>query len=167
MATRRESLGALRIARWRAPSNSEELDQSVLVCNADVSTRLLAAFEDHDGRHTADSELGCGDGRVVDVELPDADLPFEVIRNFLDDRTQNTARTAPDRAEIEEERKGGLEDLAVEVQIVDLQNICGGHGTPNLQRSQYYSDAAMSIAVAPYRNLAPIAAPGYHVNPSP
>jgi hypothetical protein len=25
----------------------------------------------------------------------------------------------------------------------------------------------MSIAVAPYRNLAPIAAPGYHVNPSP
>src|SRR5687767_3879725 len=80
----------------------------------------LAPVLEHDhGRDRADAEASSGDRIGVDVELYDADLVALLVRDFLEDRPDHPARTAPRRPEIDEHGGIRFQDLLLETLVCD------------------------------------------------
>src|SRR5688500_8671237 len=89
----------------------------------------LAAVLEHDhGRDRADAEAPSGDRVGVNVELHDADLVALLVRDFLKDRPDHPARTAPRRPEVDEHGGVRPQDLLLETLVCDdlwLSHYCG------------------------------------------
>ena len=74
----------------------------------------FAALENHQARDAADTVLDGGVRIVIDVELADLDFAIVLTGDFLDDRGDHAAGSAPDSPEIDQDGDLGLQDFLVE-----------------------------------------------------
>jgi hypothetical protein len=92
----------------RQPFQKIEVDQ------ARVLLGDLALFERNQSRNTANAEAG-GDRRLlVDIDLGEAGARLELLRRLVEDRRHHTARPAPGRPEVDDQRHVVALDMLVE-----------------------------------------------------
>src|SRR5687768_4192130 len=74
----------------------------------------VAVLEQHERRDAADAELGWGLLILVDVDLGDLQPALVLLGDFIEDRRDRLARTAPLRPVIDQHRGVGLQYLGLE-----------------------------------------------------
>src|SRR3954452_15693844 len=90
----------------------------------------LAVLEDDQRRERHHVGLRRGHLVLVHVELDDAKLPAPLLRQLLECRGDDAARSAPGSPEVDQDGGLGLEDLGLEVAVCDVGNLACHWLTP-------------------------------------
>src|SRR5690606_25748620 len=110
-----------------ARSGANQTEQAVLGGETHVLLSALSAAEHHDRGDTTDAELASRQRGLVDVELAHLGFGAELARHLLDDWSQRATRSAPRRREIHQHRSVGFQDFLFEVDVVEHEDVVGGH----------------------------------------
>ena len=86
----------------------------------------LAALEKQHGGDGADAILRGDRVVLVDVQLRDGDLAIELARELFEDRSDGLARSSPGSPEVDEDRRGGTRNRALERVSGEVGDF-GGH----------------------------------------